>query len=494
VAPPEKKQAPQQIYFLIPTPNQLPITMITTSFFELFKIGPGPSSSHTIGPMRAAYQFRQDAANYLYTAPHITTSILQIRCELFGALAATGHGHGTHRAVLAGLMGCTPTSVDTEQLTNFFETVNEQYTLDFEQTQILFTENDIFFDYGFNPYRHPNTLKLVLLVNYTPVLTQVFYSVGGGFIEQEGGTKEAIGKTNVAHKPKHVYKNMQELEATQRNTGLPIDQLLIENEMSLTGMTEEQIFDRLDDILRVMDESVQRGLQREGILPGGLNVHRRAKTMYQKAQQLETQRRHADSLFARLNAYALATSEENAAGNMVVTAPTNGAAGVIPACLTYLRTDCQIPEDLLRRGLVVAAMIGFIIKNNASISGAELGCQAEVGSAAAMAAALFAFCHHEALSVMAMAAEIAMEHHLGMTCDPIKGLVQVPCIERNANGAIKAYNAYLLAVGRNTQPIISFDQVVEVMRQTGIDLSEKYKETATGGLASSFGWGNMPGS
>lgn len=466
--------------------------MITTSFFELFKIGPGPSSSHTIGPMRAAYQFRQEVMAYLQA--NNTAQLYQIRCELFGALAATGHGHGTHRAVLAGLMGYTPTSVDTEQLVSFFETVNEQYTLDFEGISILFTENDIFFDYGFNPHRHPNTLKLVFLADYTPIFEELFYSVGGGFIEQEGGTKEAIGKTNLARTPKYIYKNMQELELLQANSGLPIDQLLLENEMALTGMSEEEIFDRLDDILRVMDESVQRGLQVEGILPGGLNVHRRAKNMYEKAQQLAKKRRHADSLFTRLNAYALATSEENAAGKMVVTAPTNGAAGVIPACLTYLRTDCQIPESVLQRGLIVAAMVGFIIKNNASISGAELGCQAEVGSAAAMAAALFAFCHQEKLSVMAMAAEIAMEHHLGMTCDPIKGLVQVPCIERNANGAIKAYNAYLLAVGRNTKPIITFDHVIEVMRQTGIDLSEKYKETAIGGLAGSFGWGNMPGS
>jgi L-serine dehydratase len=218
--------------------------------------------------------------------------------------------------------------------------------------------------------------------------------------------------------------------------------------------------------------------------------------MFEKALQHTENGRWAEALFARLNAYALATSEENAAGQMVVTAPTNGAAGIIPACLEYLRNDCLVPENLLQQGLLVAGMIGFIIKENASISGAELGCMAEVGSASSMAAALFSYCNGGDIDQIGTAAEIALEHHLGMTCDPIKGLVQIPCIERNANGAIKAYNAYLLAAGRAGigKPVISFDQVVEVMRQTGQDLSHKYKETATGGLATSFGWGNMPGS
>jgi len=244
----------------------------------------------------------------------------------------------------------------------------------------------------------------------------------------------------------------------------------------------------------VMHNSVQSGMEKEGILPGGLNVQRRAKQMISSAKSMERKGQAGNALFARLNAYALATSEENAAGQMVVTAPTNGAAGVIPACLEYLRNDCSIPEKKLRKGLLVAGLIGYIIKDKASISGAALGCQAEVGSAASMAAALFAYCFDQGIDTIAEAAEIALEHHLGMTCDPIKGLVQVPCIERNANGAVKAYNAYLLALGKADKPIISFDQVVRVMKETGEDLSAKYKETATGGLATSFGWGNMPGS
>lgn len=462
--------------------------MITTSFFELFKAGPGPSSSHTIGPMRAACQFRQDVCDYIAA---YSPQNYHIRVELYGALAATGHGHGTHRAVLAGLLGHTPTDVNIEQLNNFFSSANEIYQLTFNDQHVVFIETDIFFDYHSNPYRHPNTIKFVLLdSHYMPLFESLFYSVGGGFIEKEG--KIVANKHH--QNPPFIYNNMAELEKIMADKDLPIERVLLANEMAITGSTEADIYDRIANIMQVMHESVARGLQTEGILPGGLNVSRRAKSMYQKALQSEEQKRYADALFAKLNAYALAVSEENAAGQMVVTAPTNGAAGIIPACLEYLRNDCAIEERTLQNGLLVAAMIGFIIKDNASISGAELGCQAEVGSAASMAAALFSYCNELSFQRIVSAAEIAMEHHLGMTCDPIKGLVQIPCIERNANGAIKAYNAYLLASGRTTPPVISFDQVVEVMRQTGEDLSAKYKETAGGGLATSFGWGNMPGS
>ena len=274
-------------------------------------------------------------------------------------------------------------------------------------------------------------------------------------------------------------------------SNLSVDDFLLANEMALSNSDSNIVFQNIQEIMEVMHQSVKGGLSKEGILPGGLNVYRRAKSMYENALKMESQKRYGDALFARLNAYALATSEENADGQMVVTAPTNGAAGIIPACLEYLRNDCKIPNELLQKGLLVAGMIGYIVKENASISGAELGCQAEVGSAAAMAAALFSFVYGGDIHQISSAAEIAMEHHLGMTCDPIKGLVQVPCIERNANGAIKAYNAYLLASSRTSKPIISFDQVVEAMRQTGNDLSSKYKETAQGGLAATYG---MPGS
>lgn len=463
--------------------------MITTSFFELFKIGPGPSSSHTIGPMRAAGRFRQEIQQYI--SAQDDRQNWQLRVELYGALAATGHGHGTHRAILAGLMGDTPTTVNIDRLNAFFEHSDTIYTLPFDGFVLSFTENNLFFDYGPNPYKHPNTVKFVLQdARFIPHLSVIYYSIGGGFIEQEGGRQERVSKRN----PKYPYTNLGELERILEWENKPIEQILLENEMSISEFNEQEVYAQIGEIMRVMQASVDRGVRQEGILPGGLHVYRRAKGMLQKAAELEQNKRYADAQITRLNAYALAVSEENAAGQMVVTAPTNGAAGIIPACLTYLRDDCKIAEITLQNGLLVAAMIGFIIKDNASISGAELGCQAEVGSAAAMAAALFSYCNGLNFYRIAAAAEIAMEHHLGMTCDPIKGLVQIPCIERNANGVVKAYNAYLLAAGRTNRPVISFDQVVEVMRQTGEDLSAKYKETARGGLATAFGWGNMPGS
>ncbi|MFK7904776.1 MAG: L-serine ammonia-lyase [Chitinophagales bacterium] len=461
--------------------------MITTSFFELFKIGPGPSSSHTVGPMRAANRFRRNVWKFLQQYQPKVASNITIRVELYGALAATGHGHGTHRAVFAGLLGQEPKLVDIEKLNHYFEEPNKKYAIPFKKQEIPFEEKDIFFDYTPHKYWHPNTLKFVLLNDFQPLFEEIYYSIGGGFIQKEGISIKDENRP----KPKYPYSNFAELVAVLEQSDLSIDEFLLENEIALSGLNEKEVLKNIQEIMEVMRKSVEGGLSKEGILPGGLNVYRRAKSMYENAQRMESQKRYADALFARLNAYALATSEENADGQMVVTAPTNGAAGIIPACIEYLRNDCNMPNELLQRGLLVAGMIGYIVKENASISGAELGCQAEVGSAAAMAAALFSFVYGGDIHQISSAAEIAIEHHLGMTCDPIKGLVQVPCIERNANGAIKAYNAYLLASARNSKPIISFDQVVETMRQTGNDLSSKYKETAKGGLAATYG---MPGS
>ncbi|MGB1205952.1 MAG: L-serine ammonia-lyase [Chitinophagales bacterium] len=462
--------------------------MIRTSFFELFKIGPGPSSSHTVAPMKAAARFREHAIEIMQQKP---STAYRIRVELYGALAATGHGHGTDRAIVAGLYGEKPKTVDIKRLNRVFTVKGEVFNIPFPDFKLPFVEEDIFFQYENNPYWHPNTMRFILMLNYEEVMDEIYYSIGGGFIQQEGVVQASKTKRN----PKFSYKNLNELVVIQKSEKIDLGDLLIQNEMALTGKSEAEIYEGISEIMQVMNDSVHRGLHKEGILAGGLNVHRRAKAMYAKALAMDKKKRYADALMARMNAYALATSEENAAGELVVTAPTNGAAGVIPACLAYLKDDCQISHRELQRGLLVAAMIGFVIKENASISGAALGCMAEVGSASAMAAALFAYVLEDGnIELISTAAEIAMEHHLGMTCDPIKGLVQIPCIERNANGAIKAYNAYLLASGRTEKGVISFDQVVEVMRQTGEDLSSKYKETAKGGLATAYGWGNMPGS
>ncbi len=462
--------------------------MITISFFELFKIGPGPSSSHTVGPMLAANQFREELLSYV---DEERKADWKLRVELLGSLAATGKGHGTHRAVLAGLYGEKPATADIEMLNSIFEHPDREYIIPFNnEVEIRFVESDIFFDFETFPEKHPNTLRFILLKNQHLVKEATFYSIGGGFILREGEEEESSAKAA----PPYPYANLSGLLAILKDKSISISDLLMANEMAISGLKEEEVLKKMDKVIEVMAESVRRGLQAEGELPGGLHVFRRGKNMYEKALEMEANNRLADALMMRMNAYALATSEENAAGQMVVTAPTNGAAGIIPAALAYLNDDCKIPLIKQKKGLLVAAMIGFVIKENASISGAELGCMAEVGSASAMAAALFAYCFDANVDQIASAAEIAIEHHLGMTCDPIDGLVQVPCIERNANGVIKAYNAYLMAISRSTKPIIGFDQVVEVMRQTGKDLSEKYKETAKGGLAQSFGWGNMPGS
>ncbi len=443
--------------------------MIRTSFFELFKIGPGPSSSHTVGPMFAANRFRNEVLEVLQNR---TSQSWRIQIDLFGSLADTGKGHGTDKAVLGGLYGYTP--ID-----------GVQYAIPFANDKIQFNETDIVFHFQQNPYRHPNALSFTLFDGDRSVFESVFYSVGGGFIEQEG----VVEDTAAGSDPVYAYRHMSEFISLMHEHNLSAIDLLYANETALTGLSNAQIDERLDHIITTMLNCVDRGLNDIGMLQGGLGVSRRAKQMYANAINMDVVNSH----FGKMNSYALAVSEENAAGHLVVTAPTNGAAGIIPAAVCYLKRDSKISDTLLREGLMISGLIGFIIKENASISGAELGCMAEVGSATSMASAMFAHVFGRDIQCISTAAEIALEHSLGMTCDPINGLVQVPCIERNATGIIKAYNAYVLASGRDTEPIITLDRVIEVMKQTGLDLSEKYRETSTGGLAV-YGWGNSPGS
>lgn len=462
--------------------------MISTSLFDLFKIGPGPSSSHTVGPMFAANRFRSEVITHIrkHSRKAAETRIL---VHLYGSLADTGQGHGTDRAVLAGLFGYTPIDVNVDELNQYFHEKGLRYEIPFGQVVIPFSEPDIEFHFGENPYRHPNTLSFELIEGGRVIIESIFYSIGGGFIEEEGVT-ETLTHSN---DPKFHYHNMNAFLHQVRESGLSPIEILYANESAVSDLSREAIDERLDQIIDTMLNCVERGLMSDGILPGGLNLSRRAKDMFQNAVSLESEHAAPSAPFAKMNAYALAVSEENAAGHIVVTAPTNGAAGVIPATLAYLYRDLNTERTLLREGLMIAGLIGFIVKENASISGAELGCQAEVGAAASMAAACFAHVFTGDFKIICNAAEIAMEHHLGMTCDPVKGLVQVPCIERNANGVIKAYNAYILASARSTEPLVSLDQVIETMRQTGLDLSEKYRETSSGGLAV-HGWANMPGS
>lgn len=455
--------------------------MIKTSFFELFKIGPGPSSSHTVGPMIAAKRFHEELSAFFEAKS--PKGNYQIQVDLYGSLADTGVGHGSDRAILAGLFAFSPISVQVEDLNQYFSEKGQLYCLKFAQEEIKFRHSDIIFNYNINPYRHPNSMKFSLVDSGNSILESIFYSVGGGFVEEEG----SIPEERIS--PVHQYKDMSSFMHLVESEQADMIEFLYENEMAISGLSKEQIQQRFDQIIKTMCESVERGLESEGVIPGGLDISRRAKDMYKKSKSLSK----TTNFFSKLNAYALAVSEENACGHIVVTAPTNGAAGIIPAAIYYLSEDCNFPLKKLRHALMIAGLIAFIIKENASISGAELGCMAEVGSATAMAAALLTYSYDGSLKEIETAAEIALEHSLGMTCDPINGLVQVPCIERNATGIIKAYNAYLLASARQSDALISLDRVVEVMKQTGRDLSEKYRETSSGGLAL-YGWGNMPGS
>lgn len=451
---------------------------ITTSLFDLFKVGPGPSSSHTIGPMKAAYLFLQQLS-HLPAEQAQRGKTLQI--NLYGSLSATGKGHGTDRAIVGGLLGWQPHTCDPKQLSVLMKNKEDRYTIRFQGIEVPITENAIVYHKGKTTFPHPNTMILRLLdaVGET-VYEGEFYSVGGGFIQQKGYAPE--GTTN--RLPAFAYSTMEELQAHLHATNLTLSQLMIENEKALTGLSEKDIMRKMDQILDFMHKAVKRGVRSKGILPGSIRLQRKAPLLYERAKQ------HAsttDSFLIFLNAYCLAASEENAAGNIVVTAPTSGASGVFPGLTYLMKYHFHYSPQKMRDGMLAAAAIGFLVKHNASISGAEMGCMGEIGTASAMGAAMLAYAAGGTIEQVEAAAEIGIEHHLGMTCDPIGGYVQIPCIERNAMGAAKAYNAYLLAMTIDPgMQKISFDSVIKVMRATGRDMSKKYKETSEAGLALSI--------
>ncbi|RFS13297.1 L-serine ammonia-lyase [Emticicia sp. C21] len=447
---------------------------ITTSIFDLFKIGPGPSSSHTIGPMKAAYDFLQRAK---VLPESQLTEPLQIKIHLYGSLSATGKGHGTDRAVIAGLLGWLPDTCEPNAFTALLKNPDDIYQISIYGKPITLKAKSILFERGRYDSPHPNTLVFQLLSNGIIILEEEYYSVGGGFIQRKGEDTQAA--TNKV--PAFPFSTMDELMEQLIKNKLSLTDLMIANEMALTGLIRKEIYQKIDDILETMHKAVKRGLRHKGVLPGSIKLRRKAPVLFEQAKS------HAsatDSFMVFLNAYCMAASEENAAGNIVVTAPTSGASGVIPGITYLLRNHYHYDKQKLREGMLAAAAVGFLIKHNASISGAEMGCMGEIGSASAMAAAMLTYCAGRSIETVEAAAEIAIEHHLGMTCDPIGGYVQIPCIERNAMGAIKAYNAYLLASSGNTgYQKISLDSVIKVMRATGKDMSKKYKETSQAGLA-----------
>jgi L-serine dehydratase len=447
---------------------------IRTSIFDLFKIGPGPSSSHTIGPMKAAFDFLQ-RANALFDFPVIDNQ--KVKIHLYGSLSATGKGHGTDRAVIAGLLGWLPETCDPTEFTALLKNDDDIYSVKIQDKSIPINAKSIVFEKGRYDSPHPNTLVFKLLSNESVILEEEYYSVGGGFIQRKG---EDL-KTQNEKTPAFEFSTMKEFKEHLVKNKMTLTDLMIANEMSLTGLSRKEIYQKIDDVLEAMHKAVKRGLRHKGILPGTIKLRRKAPILYEQAKSLASA---SDSFMIFLNAYCMAASEENASGSIVVTAPTSGASGVIPGIFFLLRNHYHYDKQKLREGMLAAAAVGFLIKHNASISGAEMGCMGEIGSASAMAAAMLAYCAGKSIETVEAAAEIAIEHHLGMTCDPIGGYVQIPCIERNAMGAIKAYNAYLLASSGNTaHQKISLDSVIKVMRATGRDMSKKYKETSQAGLA-----------
>jgi L-serine dehydratase len=439
------------------------------SVTDLFTIGIGPSSSHTVGPMRAAASFATLAA--LHGQP------VNVRCELFGSLALTGKGHGTHTAVMLGLSGLLPEEIDPEKVENITGEIRDTRVLKLNGGRLIpFQEHDIVFRMGEFLPGHANSIRFFATYASGREIEQTYYSIGGGAILAEGQEPDRV---NFA--VRYPVSSAAELLATGRDTGLSIAAIVWANEDSWRARNETIAF--IDSVRAAMMACIERGLRRDGILPGGLSVRRRAKPLHDKllAHGPRTDPSH---VFEWVSLYALSVSEENAAGGRVVTAPTNGAAGVLPAVLKYYEVFTPNPStEGSRTFLMAASAIGFLYKSRASISAAEMGCQGEVGVACSMAAAGLAAALGGTNEQVENAAEIGMEHNLGLTCDPVGGLVQVPCIERNTMGAIKAINAAYLALQGDGQHIVSLDAVIETMRQTGNDMRSKYKETSLGGLA-----------
>ncbi|MGB8861384.1 MAG: L-serine ammonia-lyase [Ilumatobacteraceae bacterium] len=459
---------------------------MTISVFDLFRIGIGPSSSHTVGPMRAARLFLQRLAS-----EHSLHQVSAVRAHLYGSLAATGVGHGTVSAVLLGLTGAQPHLIDPDRIPVLLADIAAAGTIWLlGDAQVPFDiESDIVIHADESLPGHPNGMMFEAFDRDGSVLMQHrYYSVGGGFVVDDDEIDAPIDTSSQA--VPHPYGSADELLAMCAAEGLSISEVKLANECELRSAAE--VTAQLLEIWRAMRDCVERGCRNEGELPGGLHVQRRAAALH---RTLLATPDNSDPLATLdwVNLYALAVNEENAAGGRVVTAPTNGAAGIVPAVLHYYARFVPGADDNgVVEFLLTAGAIGALFKMNASISGAEVGCQGEVGSACAMAAAGLAEVMGGTPEQVENAAEIALEHNLGLTCDPIAGLVQVPCIERNAMAAMKAINAARLALHGDGTHLVSLDQAIATMRDTGRDMNDKYKETARGGLAVTF-LGTRPG-
>ena len=451
------------------------------SVFDLFKIGIGPSSSHTVGPMVAARRFLVECGPL--------DAAVGVEVALYGSLALTGIGHATDKAVILGLMGETPQGVDPEQVDAKLAEAELDGVLKLLGTQeVPFSaKTGLRWHRGSSLPEHPNGMRFSLKLADGSVIERVFYSVGGGFIHAAGEAQARQGAGGSQAPIPYPFATMNQLLAHGKASGLSIPRMLRANECA--HMSGEQLDAGIDTIWQVMRDCIAHGLVTAGQLPGGLNVKRRAANLWRQAQDAKNGDNRANDLphdaVHQVSLYAMAVNEENAAGGRVVTAPTNGAAGIIPAVLRYYAEDCRSGDPVkgVREFMLTSAAIGMLCKKNASISGAEIGCQGEVGVACAMAAAGLVAALGGSNEQIENAAEIGIEHHLGMTRDPIGGLVQIPCIERNGMGAVKAITAASLALKGDGTHFVSLDEVIDTMRQTGADMQDKYKETALGGLA-----------
>jgi len=449
---------------------------IMTTLDEFYKVGPGPSSSHTIGPMRITYDFYQRCTKLPASDLAKATAL---KVHLYGSLSATGKGHGTERASVAGLVGKEPATVDPAFLDSLRDNPNQSFPVKLGEKTLNVTLNDVVFDATEGQWPHPNTMTAKLMAGNTVILEQEYYSVGGGFIEWKGYTPP---KKNP---PKYPFGTMKELRQHAERNNLSIAQVMLANEMAIPGRTQEEVYAFIDKITGAMVAIVKSGLNApEGVLPGPIKLQSKAATVYKRAQDDAYQ---SDRGIGMLSAYALAGSEENGRGHLVVTAPTGGSAGVLPSLVYGLgEGGRKLPQQKIREGMLAAAAIGYLCKHNATLSAAEGGCQAEIGVASAMAAALIATAYDANPRVVENAAESALEHHLGMTCDPVAGYVQVPCIERCAFGAVKAWTAWAIASNEiESRHRVDLDATITAMAQTAKDMNSKYKETSEAGLAQS---------
>src|SRR5882762_8167876 len=448
---------------------------VLTVIDEFYKVGPGPSSSHTIGPMRITYDFYQRCTK-LPAAQLSKATALKV--HLYGSLSATGKGHGTERAALAGLIGKEPATVDPLFLDSLRDKPDQTFPVKLGSSTINVSLKDVIYDATKGDFHHPNTMTVKLLAGDEVLLEQEYYSVGGGFIEWKGYTPP---KKNP---PKYPFRTMKELRAHADNNKLTIAQVMLANEMSIAGRTQEEVYAFVDKIINAMTATVKSGLSmsEDDVLPGPIKLHSKAATVYKRAMDDPNV---ADRGVGLLSACALAASEENARGHLVITAPTGGSAGVMPSLVFALgEGGRKLPPEKIREGMLAAVAIGYLCKHHATLAAAEGGCQAEIGVASAMSAAFIAQVMDSSPLVIENAAESALEHHLGMSCDPVAGYVQVPCIERCAFGAVKAWIAFMIATNEiASRHRVNLDATIKTMGETGRDMSAKYKETSEGGLA-----------